>query len=71
MPSVDPKGPNYLRPYLDLCHRLGSFARQSVQENVSSIHISLWGGIVDFDAVPLTRAVLKGWLEGIAGDERY
>ena len=27
------------------------------------------GGIVDFDAVPLTRAVLKGWLAGIAGDE--
>jgi D-3-phosphoglycerate dehydrogenase len=36
---------------------------------VSSIHITYWGGIVDFDAIPLTRAVLKGWLAGIAGDE--
>ena len=69
MPSIDPKDLITLRPYLDLCHRLGSFARQSAQENVSSIHISYWGGIVDFDAVPLTRAVQKGWLVGIAGDE--
>ena len=69
MPSIDPKDLITLRPYLDLCHRLGSFARQSAQENVSSIHISYWGGIVDFDAVPLNRAVLKGWLAGIAGDE--
>jgi D-3-phosphoglycerate dehydrogenase len=69
MPSIDPKDLITLRPYLDLCHRLGSFARQSAQANVSSIHISYWGGIVDFDAVPLNRAVLKGWLAGIAGDE--
>ena len=69
MPSIDPKDLITLKPYLDLCHRLGSFARQSAQENVSSIHITFWGGIIDFDAVPLTRAVQKGWLAGIAGDD--
>jgi D-3-phosphoglycerate dehydrogenase len=69
MPSIDPKDLITLRPYLDLCHRLGSFARQSAPENVSSIHITFWGGIIDFDVVPLTRAVQKGWLAGIAGDE--
>lgn len=69
MPSIDPKDLITLSPYLDLCHRLGSFARQSAQENISSIHITFWGGIVDFDAVPLTRAVQKGWLAGLAGDE--
>lgn len=68
MPSIDPKDLLTLQPYLDLCHRLGSFARQSAQENVSSIHITFWGGIVDFDSIPLTRAVQKGWLAGIAGD---
>lgn len=69
MPSIDPKDLITLSPYLDLCHRLGSFARQSAQENISSIHITFWGAIVDFDAVPLTRAVQKGWLAGLAGDE--
>lgn len=69
MPSIDPKDLITLRPYLDLCHRLGSFARQSARENISSIHITYWGEMVDFDAVPLTRAVQKGWLAGIAGDE--
>ena len=69
MPSIDPKDLEALRPYLDLCQRLGSFARQASGGSVSSIHITYWGGIVDFDAVPLTRAVLKGWLAGIAGDE--
>ena len=68
MPSVDPKDLVTLQPYLDLCHRLGSFARQSAQENVSSIHITFWGGITEFDNIPLTRAVQKGWLAGIAGD---
>lgn len=69
MPSIDPKDLQALRPYLDLCQRLGSFARQASKGSVSSIHITYWGGIVDFDAIPLTRAVLKGWLAGIAGDE--
>jgi D-3-phosphoglycerate dehydrogenase len=69
MPSIDPKDMEALKPYLDLCQRLGSFARQSAKGTVSSINITYWGGIVDFDAVPLTRAVLKGWLAGIAGDE--
>ena len=69
MPSIDPKDIEVLKPYLDLCHRMGGFARQAAMGTVSSIHITYWGGIVDFDAVPLTRAVLKGWLSGIAGDE--
>jgi len=69
MPSIDPKDIEVLKPYLDLCQRMGGFARQAANGTVSSIHITYWGGIVDFDAVPLTRAVLKGWLSGIAGDE--
>ena len=58
MPSVDPKDLESLTPYLDLCHRLGAFARQAAK-----------GRIVDFDCVPLTRAVQKGWLSGVVGDE--
>jgi D-3-phosphoglycerate dehydrogenase len=69
MPSVDPKDVAALSPYLNLCQRLGSFARQAAGGEVASIGIVYWGSIVDLDAVPLTRAVQKGWLHGIAGDE--
>lgn len=69
MPSIDPKDLESLRPYLDLCQRLGAFARQAAKGSVEAIHITYFGGIVDFDCVPLTRAVQKGWLAGVAGDE--
>jgi D-3-phosphoglycerate dehydrogenase len=69
MPSVDPKDVAALSPYLNLCQRLGSFARQAAGGEVASIGIVYWGSIVDLDAVPLTRAVQKGWLHGIVGDE--
>ena len=73
MPSIchqlDPKDLQTLSPYLELCMRLGSFARQAVQETVQPrAHYSL-GGMIEFDTIPLTRAVQKGWLKGIAGDE--
>jgi len=69
MPSIDPKDLVTLSPYLELCMRLGAFARQACQNTVQSLHITYWGGMVEFDTIPLTRAVQKGWLKGIAGDE--
>jgi len=69
MPSIDPKDLESLRPYLDLCQRLGAFARQAAKGSVKAIHITYFGAIVDFDCVPLTRAVQKGWLMGIVGDD--
>ena len=69
MPSVDPKDLESLSPYLDLCERLGAFARQAAQGIVEAIQITYYGGVVDFDCVPLTRAVQKGWLTGIAGED--
>lgn len=69
MPSIDPKDLESLSPYLDLCERLGAFARQAAKGSVEAIHITYYGGVVDFDCVPLTRAVQKGWLAGIAGED--
>jgi D-3-phosphoglycerate dehydrogenase len=69
MPSIDPKDLVTLKPYLELCMRLGAFARQACQKTVQSLHITYWGGMAEFDTIPLTRAVQKGWLKGIAGDE--
>jgi len=47
MPSIDPKDLESLSPYLDLCQRLGAFARQAAKGSVESIKISYFGGIVD------------------------
>ncbi len=69
MPSIDPKDLQTLSPYLELCMRLGAFARQAANGSVQSLHITYWGGMIEFDTIPLTRAVQKGWLKGIAGDE--
>ena len=69
MPSIDPRDLQTLSPYLELSMRLGAFARQAARGTVQSLHISYWGGMIDFDTIPLTRAVQKGWLKGIAGDE--
>ena len=69
MPSIDPKDLVTLSPYLELCMRLGAFARQACKKTVQSLHITYWGGVVEFDTIPLTRAIQKGWLKGIAGDD--
>ena len=69
MPSIDPRDLQTLSPYLELSMRLGAFARQATLGTVQSLHITYWGGMIDFDTIPLTRAVQKGWLKGIAGDE--
>ncbi|MEC8043499.1 MAG: phosphoglycerate dehydrogenase [Verrucomicrobiota bacterium] len=69
MPSIDPKDLESLSPYLDLCQRLGAYARQAAKGQVEGIQITYFGAIVDFDCVPLTRAVQKGWLSGVVGDD--
>ena len=58
MPSIDPKDLESLRPYLDLCQRL-ELLQDKCKGSVKAIHITYFGAIVDFDCVPLTRAVQK------------
>ena len=38
MPSIDPKDLQTLSPYLELCMRLGAFARQAATGSVESLH---------------------------------
>ena len=49
MPSVDPKDLESLSPYLDLCERLGAYARQAAKGQVEGIQITYFGAIVDFE----------------------
>jgi D-3-phosphoglycerate dehydrogenase len=68
MPTLDAATLSVLRPYLDLGTKLGTLVQQISPEQVSSLRITYWGKIVDLDANAITRAILRGWLRRISGD---
>src|SRR5208283_260648 len=68
MPTLDAATLSVLRPYLDLGTKLGTLVQQISPEQVSSLRITYWGKIVDLDANAITRAILRGWLLRISGD---
>lgn len=68
-PTVDSKTLNILRPYLNLGTRLGTFIQQITPDQVDSLEITYWGKIVELDALPLTRAIQRGYLLKIKGNE--
>jgi D-3-phosphoglycerate dehydrogenase len=68
MPSVDGKTLEALAPYLRLGEILGSFLQQITPNQVNKIKITYFGKIVEFDANPLTRSILQGYLKVISGD---
>lgn len=68
MPTLDAATLAVLRPYLDLGSKLGTLVQQISPEQVGSLRITYWGKIVDLDANAITRAILRGWLRRISGD---
>jgi D-3-phosphoglycerate dehydrogenase len=68
MPTLDAATLAVLRPYLDLGAKLGTLVQQISPEQVGSLRITYWGKIVDMDANAITRAILRGWLRRISGD---
>ncbi len=69
MPSVDPQTLKKLRPYLKLAEALGTFLQQITPAGVDKLRITYTGGIVDLDALPVSRAIQRGYLLRISGDE--
>ncbi|MEM0967557.1 MAG: phosphoglycerate dehydrogenase [Verrucomicrobiota bacterium] len=67
MPTVDPKDLEMLSPYLDLGQKLGTFVQQLSSGTVEKLRITYYGKIVDFDALPLSRAIQRGYLNHISG----
>ena len=65
MPAVDAQTLKVLRPYLTLAAKLGSVLQQISPAQIESIRITYWGGIVDLDTRPVTRAVQSGFLRRI------
>jgi len=68
MPSVDPKDLKMLTPYLNLGEKLGTFVQQLSSGTVEKLRITYYGKIVDLDALPLSRAIQRGYLQQISGE---
>ena len=68
MPTLDAATLAVLGPYLDLGSKLGTLVQQIAPGQVGSLKITYWGKVVDMDANAITRAILRGWLRRISGD---
>lgn len=68
MPSIDPRDLKVLAPYLRLGEQLGTFIQQISKDLVEILRITYYGKIVDLDALPLSRAIQRGYLRHISGE---
>jgi D-3-phosphoglycerate dehydrogenase / 2-oxoglutarate reductase len=69
MPSIDAAALKILGPYLDLGTKLGSLVQQIAPAQVAQLRITYWGKITELDSNSVTRAVHRGFLRRISGDE--
>ena len=69
MPALDAATLKVLAPYLELGGRLGTLVQQLADARVERLRITYWGRIVELDANPVTRAILRGFLRRISGEE--
>jgi D-3-phosphoglycerate dehydrogenase / 2-oxoglutarate reductase len=62
-PLLTPETARALAPYLPLAEILGRFFAQFSRGGVRTLTLEIAGELADFDATPLTAAVLRGLLE--------
>ena len=65
MATVDAPQRDMLAPYVVLAEKIGSFQRQLASGRVSAVEVTCSGDVADLPSVPITAAVLKGFLGGI------
>ncbi len=69
MPSLDAATLATLRPYLELGTKLGSLVQQIAPAQIDKLRVTYLGKVVDLDANALTRAIQRGFLLRISGEE--
>jgi D-3-phosphoglycerate dehydrogenase len=69
MPSLDAAALRALGPYLDLGGKLGTLVQQIAPRQIAALRVTFWGKIVDLDTNPVARAVQRGFLRRISGEE--
>lgn len=68
-PSVDAKTLAILGPYMRLGESLGRFVSQIAPKRCGTLHVTYSGKARDLETTPVTRSVLRGFLQSISGDE--
>ncbi len=69
MPNLDAKTLAVIGPYLNLGERLGRFLSQTAPKRCEWLNINFSGKVSEVDTTPVTRSVLKGFLEAAGGGE--
>ncbi len=62
MASVSAEEAPRLRPYMQLCTQLGSFAGQLTETGLAGVHLTFTGACSELNTRPLVAAVLQGLL---------
>jgi D-3-phosphoglycerate dehydrogenase len=69
MPNLDAKTLAVIGPHLQFGAKLGRFLSQISPKRCDRLNINYSGKVNDVDTTPITRAVLKGFLEVAGGNE--
>ncbi|MBN2123220.1 MAG: phosphoglycerate dehydrogenase [Deltaproteobacteria bacterium] len=69
VPSVSAELMSILRPYVILAEKLGLLQGQLADSGILEVQITYSGNVTQYDATPLSTAVLKGLLTPITGDD--
>jgi D-3-phosphoglycerate dehydrogenase / 2-oxoglutarate reductase len=69
VPNLDEKTLAIIGPYLDLGEKLGRFLRQVSPRRCDKLHINYSGKVNQTETSPISRYVLKGFLEEAGGQE--
>jgi D-3-phosphoglycerate dehydrogenase / 2-oxoglutarate reductase len=69
VPSIDAATMKVLGPYLDLGAKLGTLVQQIAPAQVAQLRIIYWGKLIDLDSNAITRAIQRGYLRRISGED--
>jgi D-3-phosphoglycerate dehydrogenase / 2-oxoglutarate reductase len=69
VPNIDAKTLAVIAPYLEFGEKLGRFLRQVAPKRCEMLSINYSGKVNDFETNPISRYVLKGFLEEAGGQE--
>jgi D-3-phosphoglycerate dehydrogenase len=69
MPNLDAKTLAVIGPHLRFGEKLGKFLSQVAPKRVEKLNINYSGKVNEVDTTAITRAILKGFLQGAGGNE--
>jgi len=68
MPSMDTKTMKVLKPWINLCEKIGKMYSQLFTGSIKTVNLRYSGEVTQFPLAPLTLAAVKGLLDPICGE---